>query len=133
MAFAITRRARLMASMSFFNLGAHLFGHMLGALRVLCINLVHLIHFKLGALAAICVLARRVACLDGWVILARLHHGRFRALVVAGGIGTALLMASMNLLHHLMHVVPVSMLTMMGPMSVLIMMGPLSVPTVMEH
>lgn len=57
MAFVITGLAGLMASMSFLNHGTLLLGHLFGTLRVLCKHFVHHLHFELGALVAICVLA----------------------------------------------------------------------------
>jgi len=87
--------------------------------------------------------ALRVALVDRWEILARLHHRCpwLRALGMTLDILAALLVASTSFLHHLHEpelmsvltmVGPVSMLSMMGPMSVLIMMGPLAVPALME-
>lgn len=152
-AFEVARRACLMAGMNFQKQWALCLRHLCCALGVLGIPLVDPIRFEFWALVVtfrvgiagpFVDIALRMARLDRWKILARLHDRCpwLRALGMTLGILAALLVASTSFLHHLhkpnlMSVLtmvgPVSMLSMMGPMSVFTMMGPLAVPTVMEH
>jgi hypothetical protein len=105
MAFVIARCASLVASMGFQHHGALCLCLPDGPLRIVSKLLVHPVSFKFGALATLCILARCMASLDRWEVLARFYEWSpwLLALGVACDIFAALMMACMSFLHLVVH------------------------------
>jgi len=125
---AVANGTCLVACVGLHDHGALCFCLLHGTLRGLGKHLVHPIHFKFRALAALRALACCVARLDGREILARLHEWgpRLWAIGVAFGICATLLVARMGFLHLLVHLV-MPMLVMVA-----MVMFPMVIPSMVH-